>query len=514
MAVQDGSGGICTDAGNISDNPVCMDVGTQFGTGVQLKEMYPSADEFAPKARKPYTITKQRERWTEEEHKKFLEALKLYGRAWRRIEEHVGTKTAVQIRSHAQKFFSKVFRESSGSNTGSVKPIEIPPPRPKRKPMHPYPRKLAVSVKKGNSDLEQQEMSPSSNLSVTELINQSPMSVLSAVGSDTTGSSSSNSPDGCGSPDSSAAGSNTMNYLFPDQGNGHMPSTSLAEDENGSPSSVLVNVAPILQDQYSMDLKKVDLGSKDAKEDTTSEAPTVSLKLFGRTVLVTDSSRPCSSNVEAPKSLPSDNCQENLDSNEGNPLQTSQLNAMQTELSSEANNNPLTPWACGTLPLFYYMQLQKGGQHPVDATSAAALPWWTPFGGVPFPFLPPQNPNSTHTPPDSCVEGVSEDKDIHKEGSWTGSNTASVNDVGLGDRNGDVVDSQRRELDCDEEEKEPGLFFWLKPSETSAFSQPKASPSKCTKGFVPYKRCIAERDHCSAVTIGEEREGQKFRLCL
>ncbi|KAF6151702.1 hypothetical protein GIB67_001985 [Kingdonia uniflora] len=42
---------------------------------------------FLRKARKPYTITKQRERWTDDEHNRFLQALKLYGRAWQRIEE-------------------------------------------------------------------------------------------------------------------------------------------------------------------------------------------------------------------------------------------------------------------------------------------------------------------------------------------------------------------------------------------------------------------------------------------
>ena len=36
--------------------------------------------------RKPYVISKQRERWTDAEHELFLEALREHGRAWRKIE--------------------------------------------------------------------------------------------------------------------------------------------------------------------------------------------------------------------------------------------------------------------------------------------------------------------------------------------------------------------------------------------------------------------------------------------
>lgn len=40
-------------------------------------------------------------KWTDEEHEKFLEGLKLYGKNWNMIRQHVGTRTCPQTRSHA-----------------------------------------------------------------------------------------------------------------------------------------------------------------------------------------------------------------------------------------------------------------------------------------------------------------------------------------------------------------------------------------------------------------------------
>ena len=79
----------------------------------------------AAKPRRPYTITKKRETWTEEEHKKFLEALHFYHRDWKKIAQHVGTRTVFQARSHAQKYFSKVIKYGTGEY--------VPAPRPKKK---------------------------------------------------------------------------------------------------------------------------------------------------------------------------------------------------------------------------------------------------------------------------------------------------------------------------------------------------------------------------------------------
>ena len=125
-----------------------------------------AADPAAPppvKVRKPYTITKQRERWTDAEHQRFIEALDLYGRQWRKIEEYVGTKTAVQIRSHAQKFFSKLEKE--GHTSGSMVTrngigFSIPPPRPKKRPAHPYPKKAGNTGKAAEAAKKARKAAP------------------------------------------------------------------------------------------------------------------------------------------------------------------------------------------------------------------------------------------------------------------------------------------------------------------------------------------------------------------
>ena len=47
-------------------------------------------------------------RWTKEEHKRFLYALDVYGKNWKKVQECVGTRTTTQTRSHAQKYFAKM----------------------------------------------------------------------------------------------------------------------------------------------------------------------------------------------------------------------------------------------------------------------------------------------------------------------------------------------------------------------------------------------------------------------
>ncbi|CAH2079583.1 unnamed protein product [Thlaspi arvense] len=229
-------------------------------------EVISSTDAFYLKTRKPYTITKQREKWTEAEHEKFVEALKLYGRAWRRIEEHVGTKTAVQIRSHAQKFFTKVARDFGVS---SEKSIEIPPPRPKRKPMHPYPRKLVIPDAKEIAYAE---------LTGTKLYqdedNRSPTSVLSAHGSDGLGSMGSNSPNSSSADyqQGHELSSHTEESLFPEaetkQSFKLFGKTFVVGDYNSSTSS---NDSEDIKKKQDFETQSVQCSSSSSSENAETE---------------------------------------------------------------------------------------------------------------------------------------------------------------------------------------------------------------------------------------------------
>ncbi|KAK4794027.1 hypothetical protein SAY86_012021 [Trapa natans] len=110
-----------------------------FATASVVGSTTPSpVEDLAKKVRKPYTVKKSRESWTEPEHDKFIEAIHLFDRDWKKIGAFIGSKTVIQIRSHAQKYFLKV--QKNGSNE------HLPPPRPKRKAVHPYPQKASKNA--------------------------------------------------------------------------------------------------------------------------------------------------------------------------------------------------------------------------------------------------------------------------------------------------------------------------------------------------------------------------------
>ncbi|XP_039841287.1 protein REVEILLE 8-like [Panicum virgatum] len=74
------------------------------------------------KPRKPYKITRPPEKWAADEHGRFLHALLLFGRDWKPVAQFVGTKTATQVRSHAQKHYLKAQKLGLGA--------ALPPRRP------------------------------------------------------------------------------------------------------------------------------------------------------------------------------------------------------------------------------------------------------------------------------------------------------------------------------------------------------------------------------------------------
>lgn len=63
-------------------------------------------------------ITEATGRWTKLEHETFLKALRKYGKEWKKVAAMVHTRTVVQTRTHAQKYFQKMNKSSSSHAGG------------------------------------------------------------------------------------------------------------------------------------------------------------------------------------------------------------------------------------------------------------------------------------------------------------------------------------------------------------------------------------------------------------
>mmetsp|Transcript_20977 Transcript_20977/g.43864 ORF Transcript_20977/g.43864 Transcript_20977/m.43864 type:complete len:1271 (-) Transcript_20977:79-3891(-) len=67
-------------------------------------------------------------RWTKQEHEAFLSALRMYGKEWKKVAAKVKTRTVVQTRTHAQKYFQKLQKaqeSSGGSATTEVDYVDM-----------------------------------------------------------------------------------------------------------------------------------------------------------------------------------------------------------------------------------------------------------------------------------------------------------------------------------------------------------------------------------------------------
>lgn len=59
-------------------------------------------------------------RWDDEEHKVFLQGLQEHGKNWKKIAELIKTRSSVQTRTHAQKYFLKNAKQFAEANTKTM----------------------------------------------------------------------------------------------------------------------------------------------------------------------------------------------------------------------------------------------------------------------------------------------------------------------------------------------------------------------------------------------------------
>lgn len=96
-------------------------------------------------------------RWTSEEHKKFLEAIEIYGRDWKKVQDYVGTRTSTQARSHAQKVLphpATVEANPGSHNSSSTTMTKPSPPSVKTLPNNDLRQDGSIESDDGSSEFQ------------------------------------------------------------------------------------------------------------------------------------------------------------------------------------------------------------------------------------------------------------------------------------------------------------------------------------------------------------------------
>lgn len=183
-------------------------------------------------------------------------------------------------------------------------------------------------------------------------------------------------------------------------------------------------------------------------EEAVNESNVQFLKLFGKTLLVTD--QPSNPALEAKKL-------EFFERAEGHLCSSNVMPARFLPNNSESPHR-------GETENYFYLG---------DAASPVRSPWLTLCDNVSHSAHKLHNPTPSETTLSREMDQEKVEKDEEKEGSSTGSN----------------IDSLYLERKSKEDEPQPSKQLW-----TNSGNRPK--------GFIPYKRCLGERESMKTAEDG------------
>lgn len=223
--------------------------------------------------------------------------------------------------------------------------------------------------------------------------------------------------------------------------------------------------------------------SKILQEDGSTELVYAqSLKLFGKTVIVTRSASPYSENNQ-PRP-----CEE---TDERSVL----LSSWNLMLGLSTTTNAERPWteSSGEQASHCYKQIQNENLNTIEVGfSSTSLPYRNFYGGASYPFshnpIPEKDQIYSINAKEFQIKYVQKNEPMARSNTGTGDAStdleAQTGSTGDGDGRCDAETQSGRN------ESVSRLEFVSKPSDV--LSAPDQNKVKCLKGFAPYKRFLAE----------------------